>query len=290
MVGPGLAGLLLLIVPKWAALVVVAGAFALIAVVLVFARGLPRLAVASEDEHWKLRDGLRHFWSQRYLRSFLSLRTIALIIFTISIPVEVVLADKTLHAGGEGYAWLLTSWGAGTVLGSVIFSVGRHVRSWMMLSLAALLLGMGFLVMALAPTLAVAALGAIFAGTGNGVDAVSSRTWLQEAVEPRWMALAMALNESMWTALPGTGVLLGGIIAVLVGARVTFAIAGVGALLLVVVIWLVLRPQEARRAADTATAGARAAVDISGTETRRGGDTPATETRRATDRPAPDPL
>ncbi len=279
MVGPGVAGLLLLIVPKWAALVVVAGAFALITIVLVFARGLPKLPVGAEDEHWKLRDGLRHFWRQRYLRSFLSLRTVALIIFTISIPVEVVLADKTLHAGGEGYAWLLTSWGAGTVLGSVIFSVGRHARSWMMLSLAALLLGIGFLVMALAPTLAVAAVGAIFAGTGNGVDAVSSRTWLQEAVEPRWMALAMALNESMWTALPGTGVLLGGIIAVLVGARVTFAIAGVGALLLVVVIWLVLRPQEARRAAGNSAAEARTATDRS-----------ATEARAATDRPAADPL
>ncbi len=254
MVGPALAGLLLLVTKTWTALVVVAAAFGLITIVLATARGLPTVEGKDEEEHWGLRAGLKHFWRQRYLRSFLSLRTVSLIVFTISIPVEVVLAEKTLHAGGDGYAWLLTSWGAGTVLGSAIYSVGRHVRSWLMLSLAAMMLGTGFVVMALAPTLAVAAVGAILAGTGNGVDAVSSRTWLQEAVEPRWMALAMAVNESMLTALPGTGVLLGGLLAVLFGPRITFAIAGVGALLIVVVIWLVLRPQEAKHPRETVAA------------------------------------
>ena len=244
MVGPALGGLLLLVGSTSLALVVVAASFAAITLTLATARGLPKLPVEVGDVHWGMRAGLKYFWRERFLRSFLSLRTASLIIFTISIPVEVVLAATVLDAGGDGYAWLLTSWGAGTLLGSAIFSIGRHMKSWLMLSLGALLLGAGFLVMALAPTLIVAALGAILAGSGNGVDAVSSRTWLQEAVEPRWMALAMALNESMWQALPGTGVLIGGALAVVFGARATFAIAGVGALNLVGVIFVVLRPQE----------------------------------------------
>ncbi len=63
-----------------------------------------------------------------------------------------------------------------------------------------------------------AIVGAAIAGIGNGVETVAARTALQEEVEDRWMALMMALNESLFQSVPGAGILLGGAITAL-GAR-----------------------------------------------------------------------
>jgi hypothetical protein len=51
-------------------------------------------------------------------------------------------------------------------------------------------------------------------------------------VQQRWMALMMSLNESLFQAVPGAGILLGGAIAALSGPRAAFAVSGAGALLI----------------------------------------------------------
>ena len=66
-------------------------------------------------------------------------------------------------------------------------------------------LGVGFVVMAAAPTLAVAIVGAAIAGVGNGVESVAVRTALQEEVEDQWMALMMSLYEALFQSVPGAG-------------------------------------------------------------------------------------
>ena len=65
-------------------------------------------------------------------------------------------------------------------------------------------------VMAVAPGLAVALVGAVVAGSGNGMEAVAFRTSLQEHTPQRWMALIMSLGDSLQQAVPGGGILLGG--------------------------------------------------------------------------------
>jgi MFS family permease len=152
-----------------------------------------------------------------------------------------VLAQHTLHGGSTGYALLLTGWGAGTILGSAAYTLGRRVATWRMLAFGAGLLAVGYLAMGLAPTLAAAIPGAVLGGMGNGIDSVSSRTNLQEAVRPHWMTVVTALNESMWQALPGAGVLIGGAVAALAGARAAMMLAVGGAALIVLLSWRLLR-------------------------------------------------
>jgi MFS family permease len=103
-------------------------------------------------------------------------------------------------------------------------------------------LGIGFVVMAVAPTLAIAIAGAAFAGIGNGVEAVAARTALQEETEERWMALMMSLNESLFQSVPGAGILLGGAITALGSPRTALAIAGAGSLVVTVAAWFALAP------------------------------------------------
>jgi MFS family permease len=95
--------------------------------------------------------------------------------------------------------------------------------------------------MATATSLALALIGGVLAGIGNGVWAVAARTALQEHVEPEWMGMMMSLNESVFQALPGIGIVLGGAVSALAGARVALALAGIGAIAVAILGWPLLR-------------------------------------------------
>jgi MFS family permease len=101
-------------------------------------------------------------------------------------------------------------------------------------------LGVGFPVMAAAPTLAVAIVGAALAGVGNGVESVAVRTALQEEVKEQWMALMMSLYEALFQSVPGAGMLIGGAITALWSPRAALAVAGAGAVAVTVTAWFVL--------------------------------------------------
>ena len=104
--------------------------------------------------------------------------------------------------------------------------------------------------MAAAPVIAVAVVGSVIAGVGNGIESVAARTALQEEVEPQRMALMMGFNESMFQLVPGVGILLGGAIASLAGPRVALAIGAAGSLVVTAVVWVVLRPGVLRAESD----------------------------------------
>src|SRR5437660_1437005 len=110
-----------------------------------------------------------------------------------------------------------------------------------MIALGACALGAGFGVMAVAPTLGVAIAGAAIAGIGNGMVFVASRTTLQEAVRPDWMALMMSLTESIIQGLPGVGILIGGALAAIAGPRAALALGAVGSVATGLAVWLGLR-------------------------------------------------
>jgi MFS family permease len=110
-----------------------------------------------------------------------------------------------------------------------------------MIALGACALGAGYGVMAVAPTLGVAIAGAAIAGVGNGTVFVASRTALQEAVRPQWMALMMSLTESIIQGVPGAGILIGGALTAIAGPRAALALGAVGSIATGFAVWLGLR-------------------------------------------------
>jgi MFS family permease len=102
--------------------------------------------------------------------------------------------------------------------------------------------------MAAAPSLVVAIVGAAIAGVGNGIVFVAGRTALQEAVTGGWMALMMSLNESIYQAVPGIGIVVGGAITATAGARLALAVAGIGCVATSFGAWLTLLPESLRSA------------------------------------------
>lgn len=239
--GPAVAGAVVALGGTVAALLITCGLLAAIAIVL--ATGpLPMASTQRTPVEGRLRAALSHAVRSIPIRNLLSVQFAGLVFFTISIPVEVVFAQRTLHAGAGGYGALLSCWGAGAVAGSVGFARWRRSSMRALIVASCALLGVGFLVMASAPSLGVAIVGAVVAGVGNGVEAAAVRTALQEVVEAGWMAMMMSLAESLNQATPGIGIVLGGVITALSSARIALGVAGGGALAVTAVIWVALRP------------------------------------------------
>ncbi len=242
MVGPLIGGVVVAAGGTVAALLANCGLFAAIAVILVTASGLPPAVPEAEPSAGRLRAALVHVRGDRALRWLLLLQGGGLVAFTISIPVEVVFAQRSLHAGAAGYGALLSGWGAGAVVGSAAYARWRRGSARVLIALSGAALAVGFGLMAAAPSIAVAVAGAALGGGGNGVQSVAARTVVQQYTPQRWMALVMSLNESVNQAAPGLGILLGGAIAELAGSRLALAIAGAGSLAFAAAVWVGLRP------------------------------------------------
>jgi predicted MFS family arabinose efflux permease len=242
MAGPLIGGIIVAAGGTVAALLANCGLFAAIALILVTATGLPGAVHEREGSAGRLRAAVEHVRGHRVLRWLLLLQVAGVAVFTISVPVEVVLAQHTLHAGAGGYGALLSGWGTGAVVGSLAYARWRRRTARVLLALSGAALAVGFIAMAAAPSIEVAIVGAAVGGIGNGIMVVATQTALQEYTAQRWMALVMSLNQSITTAAPGIGILLGGLITALTDPRVAFVIAGAGSLVYAITVWVVLRP------------------------------------------------
>jgi DHA3 family macrolide efflux protein-like MFS transporter len=183
-----------------------------------------------------------HVRGNRPVHTLLSLQAVGLVFFTISVPVEVVFAQRSLHAGAGGYGALLSAWGAGAVVGSAIYARWSRGSARVLIAAGAGALGLGFAVMAVAPTIEVAVIGSALGGLSNGLEMVAARTAIQERTDEQWMALVMSLNDSVTQATPGVGFLLGGTLTALASPRVALAVAAAGSIGFTAVSWIVLRP------------------------------------------------
>jgi Transmembrane secretion effector len=281
MFGPGLGGTLVAAGGTSLALLVDAGLFGLMGLTLATAQGLPEPASVHASARGRVRGALEYVRTRPPIRDLMLLQAVAVLFFTISVPVEVVFAQHSLHAGAAGYGALLSAWGAGAVVGAAVYARWRGLPNRDLIVFGAGCLGVGFAVMAIAPTLAVAIVGGALAGIGNGVESVAVRTALQEEVEDQWMALMMSLYEAVFQSVPGAGIVIGGAITALGSPRAALAVAGAGSLVITVAAWFALAGLRGR--AETG-AEAQAAAQAGAT------DPPADPARAGTRRdtaPAP---
>jgi MFS family permease len=228
--GPIIGGIVVALGGTAAALLANSAIFAVMAPLLATA-GLPDPAARHGPRSSRLKAAVAYARGDRGLMQLIGLQALGLVFFTISMPVEIVFVSRSLHDGPAAYGALLSAWGGGAVAGSLVYARWRRGRPVILISASAAVTGVGFAVMAVAPTLGVAIIGAVVGGIGNGVEAVAMRTTLQERTPNRWMALIMSLSEMVSTLAPGLGILLGGVITALTTPRVGLGAAAVGSLL-----------------------------------------------------------
>jgi MFS family permease len=237
--GPVLAGF---IVHEWGAATALwadAASFAIVALLLLSsARSLPEPERGGPQESWRarVRDGLDYVRGHPTAGRLIAGEAVAILFFTLIIPIEVVYAKETLNSTSLGFGVLMAAWGTGILLGSALFARAHHRSLSMLVLVSTAAIGAGYAVMAVSPTLLIACLGSVLGGTGNGVQWVAVMTALQEAVEDQYQARAAGLLESAAAAVPGVGYLVGGALAATVSPRLAYAVSAVG-VAIVVVVW-----------------------------------------------------
>jgi len=225
-VGPALAGLVVAGIGVQAALYLNAASFYIVALVIVTAGVLPR-AEPEEGGTWdRVKAGVAYLRRQARLRRLLIAQGLAFIFFSTVAPLEVIYAKETLGASDTGYGILLTTWGVGMVAGSLIFARVKQTSLIVLLLLSTITVGVSYLGMGIAPTLAVACAFSVLGGIGNGVEWVSAISAVQELTESGMQARIMAVLESVASAMPGVGFALGGVLATVGSTRTTFAVSG----------------------------------------------------------------
>lgn len=233
--GPALAGVVVAGFGVPTALLLDAVSFLLIALILFLAGSMPQAEPEPGHLKQRVRAGIAYIRERPVLRRLLWAQGAAMVFFSAVIPIEVIYAKETLGAGDSGYGLLLAAWGAGMVLGSLVFALVRRARLSYLLFVATIAVGAGYLGLAVAPTLALACGASALGGAGNGVQWVTVVSAVQELTVAGMQARVISVLESIAAAAPGFGFALGGVTAALIDPRATFLIAGLGVMAIVVV-------------------------------------------------------
>jgi MFS family permease len=177
----------------------------------------------------RLLSAWRHINEAPALRGLLIAEAVALVFFETGPPIEVTYAKSTLHAGDTGLGLLLTSWGAGAVLGSVVFA--RFIRRPLggMLGVGTVAIGAAYLGFAIAPSLALACVAAVIGGIGNGLQVPSLISIVQALTPQRLQGRMMGAVESLGALGRAIGLPLGGVLVAISSPRAAFFVVGFGA-------------------------------------------------------------
>ena len=178
----------------------------------------------------RLRAAWAHIMASPLLRGLLLTEFLALCFIQAAGPIEVAFAKETLHAGDRGYGLMVTAWGAGTVLASLVFARSSRKPLAVLLSAGIFALGASFVGMSLAPTLAFACLGSLVGGVGNALEWPSLMSLVQQLTPQNLHGRLMGGVESMAALCLAIGLPLGGLLVAATSTRVAFAVAGAGTL------------------------------------------------------------
>lgn len=223
-IGPALGGLLVHAIGGPLALIIDALSFLLCALLL---QRIGSHVVGEEDSIVaRLQGAFRHLQQMRALRTLLLTEAVAIVFFSSVEPVEVVYAKSTLSAGTLGLGVLLGVWGAGAAGGAVLFARATKRSLSSMLIGGTLLVGLGYLGFAAAPSLALACAAALLGGVGNGIQAPAMISSVQRMTPARLQGQLMSAVGSISALCPVIGFALGGVIAATASTRVAMLVAG----------------------------------------------------------------
>ncbi len=253
-IGPALGGLVVAGYGVSAALWISAAIFLAMTVTLATSAALPP-AHPEHGDGWlaRLRAGIGHALGNSSIRRVLAAHASALVCAAMISPIEVIWAKDVIGGGDGGYGVVLSAWGAGTLLtGLLLVPLWRRLPVAARIPLAAGTMGVGYVVMTLAGSLPVGALGCFIGGAGNGFYFVSVVQAIQERTGDEFQGRVMGLLESVTAGCYGIGFLLAGVLTELTSVRVTFAATAIG--VLVATVWMAtLLPGRDAAAAPTAS-------------------------------------
>lgn len=238
--GPAISGLLVASEGVSAALKLDIATFVLAATIIATAGGLRLTTETGASFRDRVAGGFNVLRTRPAVTRLLVAIALVVGLGSIVIPVEVIFAKHTLHAGDAGYGVLLTAWGVGMTVGSLTFASMRNLRLTIVLGTGTSLIVAGYCGLAAAPSLVMACAFSSLGGAGNSAAWVAARIALQERIPLNRQAGLMAVLEAANQLMPAIGFIAGGAITALSSPRAAYAISAGG--VAVVLLWFRVRP------------------------------------------------
>ncbi len=222
------------------ALVIDAITFVLTALIIASAPGITVAHDADASFGTRAQAGVAVLRRHVAVRRLMIVNALFWVFASVAIPIEVVFAVTTLHAGDSGYGFLLGAWGVGTVLGGAAFAVLPQLPLIKVLGVGLALVAAGYAGLAAAPSLAVACAASFVGGTGNGCGWIALVTAVQERIPTSKQSAVMAILEGVTQLMPAIGFAAGGVVTELTSPRAAYAVSAGGVAL--VALALAIRP------------------------------------------------
>ena len=236
--GPAFAALLVAALGAGPVLAGTAGVFLVLGVLCGLSRNLPSGTSERPPTLVALREGIAYIRTHHALRALLVAQAFVILFLAVVTPIEVVYVKEELAGGDAGLGLLLASAGAGVLFGSAVFARARRGSLPPLIVFPTLMMGLGYIGLAVAPSLLVACLVAAAVGVGNGIQWIAVQTAVQEATSEEFQARVSGVLESIVTGAPGIAFVLGGTITAVFDARTAFSVGGAGVLLvLLAAVW-----------------------------------------------------
>ena len=240
LIGPAVAGAILLLAAPELVLALNAVTFGLSALFLIRLRGHLRPAPQPEEAELTGPTNVLGVLRDPLVRSLILTSGGVMLVAGATNVAELVLARDQLHGGGTGFALLVSAFGCGMLAGSLLGPRDDlALRGRYLAAIAALALGL--LGTAASPVLPIAMLAFAVAGIGNGLFLVTVRVLMQKLIPEQAHGRAFGLLDAIDSWGFGAAIVAGGALAASVGGRVTFAIAGAAALLVLIAAARALR-------------------------------------------------
>jgi MFS family permease len=217
------------------ALIVDAGTFLVTALIVGAATGVRIDQGDAASFSSRLRKGRNTIGNQVAVRRLMGSLAFGMMLSAIPIPIEVVFAKHTLHAGDLGYGLMLGAWGVGMVLGATIFALLSSVRLITIVGFGTLVVAVGYAGLAVAPSLAVACIASVIGGVGNGAGWIAAVTSIQERIPLDSQTAVMTLLEGLNQVMPAIGFVIGGVLTDVVSPRLAYGAAATGVALVLLV-------------------------------------------------------
>jgi predicted MFS family arabinose efflux permease len=189
----------------------------------------------------RIRAAWQHINETPSLRALFVAVALALFFTESGGPIEVAYVKATLHTGDTGLGVILTTWGIGAVIGSLVFARVLRRSLEVLLSIGTLAIGGAYLGFAAAPSLALACIAALLGGVGNGLQWPSLISIVQRATPQNLHGRLMGAVESLGSLSLAIGLPLGGALVALSSPRTAFVVVGFAAVAMAAALLLVSR-------------------------------------------------
>ena len=228
--GFAIAGTLLSLSPQSTNVLFIADA-ATFVIAAVIVRGIPSLGGGSIST--SVSGALSRSWRVIGARPHLVVSTLAAFLIPMSAPAVVAMAYQiSPQGGGQTYSMLELVSSVGIVAGSVLVGRFGAIGTMRTVGSGLLLSGVFSLAIAVSPVLAIIAAALFIASVGNPIYAVANQTALVEAADSSNRGSVMSTRFGLAQTAGIIGLAIGGLITKAYSPLTTFAVLGIGLIIL----------------------------------------------------------